>query len=48
VIEASGSERVVAVLPSVEEAYRVARYAITPDGGYGSVFVVETDLPITE
>lgn len=47
VIEASGSGRVIAVLPSGAEAYRVARYAITPDGGYGSIVVEETDLPVT-
>lgn len=47
VIEASGSGRVIAVLPSGAEANRVARYAITPAGGYGSVLVEETDQAVT-
>jgi len=44
---ASGDGRIVAVLPSVEEACRVARYAIRPDGGYGSVWVEPTTEPVT-
>lgn len=47
VIEASGTERVIAVLSSGVEAYRLARYAITPAGGYGSVVVEETDQAVT-
>lgn len=48
VVEASGRGLAVAVLPSSVEAYRVARYAITPDGGYGSVMVEMTERCITD
>lgn len=30
-------EAVIAVLPNFAEAWRVAAYAMSPDGGYGSV-----------
>lgn len=35
----SGRDQVIAVFPCSEDAFRAARYAITPDGGYGSVYV---------
>lgn len=47
VIEASGSGRIVAVLSSFAEACRVARYAISAEGGYGSVIVDKSNLPVT-
>jgi len=34
-------KEVIAVLPNVEEALKVAAYAITPSGGYGSVSMLE-------
>ena len=39
VVQDNLSDEVIVVLPSRQEAYRAARYAITPDGGYGSVRV---------
>ncbi|MGX1201159.1 hypothetical protein [Marinobacter sp. MBR-105] len=38
VMNANG--KVIAVLPNAEEAARVARYAIRPEGGYGSVEII--------
>ncbi len=37
----------VAILPTLKEAVSVACYAITPDGGYGSVEVHPSTLAIT-
>ena len=37
----------IAVLPTLEEAISVARYAIKPDGGYGSVEIHSSSLAIT-
>ena len=34
--------KVIAVLSSGIEAFRIAAYAITPDGGYGSVRIYPT------
>lgn len=31
--------KVIAVMPTVEEGLRVAKYATSPDGGYGSVSI---------
>ena len=39
VIEDNGVNRIIAVLPTVEEAIKVASYAITPDGGFGNTRV---------
>ena len=47
VVSASDGKRVIAVLPSQTEASRVAAYAITPDGGFGSVFVRVSDAVCT-
>ncbi|KXS55610.1 MAG: hypothetical protein AWU57_59 [Marinobacter sp. T13-3] len=47
VVPVSGSDNVIAVLPSLNEARRVARYAKTPDGGYGSVVIEATSQPVT-
>tara|TARA_Y100001933_G_scaffold264813_1_gene332787 strand:+ start:6388 stop:6642 length:255 start_codon:yes stop_codon:yes gene_type:complete len=47
VVQSQTSANVIAVLPSVMEANRVARYAISPSGGYGSVYVEPTDLAVT-
>jgi len=47
VVPASDSDNVIAVLPSLNEARRVARYAKTPDGGYGSVVIEATRQPVT-
>ena len=38
-----GEGRIVAVMPTVEEGLRVARYAITPDGGFGCQQQCKTD-----
>lgn len=32
--DAGGSDKLIAVLPNISEARRVAAYAITPDGGW--------------
>lgn len=37
----------IAVLSCYGKALSLARYATTPDGGYGSVVVVATDEPVT-
>ena len=42
VVDGGVREKVVAVLPSYTEARRVALYAITPDGGFGSVEIKPT------
>ncbi len=47
VIVADGSSRSIAILPNLEEAERVACYAITPDGGYSSTEVHSTKLSVT-
>lgn len=47
VIEDSGTDHVIAVLPTESVANSVANYAITPDGGYGSVIVEPSTAPIT-
>lgn len=47
VVEASSGIRVIAVLPNKAEAFSVARYAITPDGGYGSVYVDASNEAVT-
>ncbi|MGX1201015.1 hypothetical protein [Marinobacter sp. MBR-105] len=47
VVQSQSSANVIAVLPSVMEASRVAGYAISPSGGYGSVYVEPTDLAVT-
>ena len=47
VLEAGQIDKVVAVLPSPEEAFALARYAISPSGGYGSVIIEETDRQVT-
>lgn len=39
VYEDNGSDRMIAVMPSYEEARRVAHYAVSVDGGFGSVRV---------
>ena len=39
VLDACGSDKLIAVLPNITEARRVAAYAITPDGGWCSVQV---------
>ena len=41
------SGKLVAVLPSPGEAKKVASYAITPDGGYGSVVIHSSSKDIT-
>ncbi|MBW4979918.1 hypothetical protein ABWH88_09560 [Marinobacter adhaerens] len=43
-IVADSDSKVIAVLSSGIEAFRVAAYAITPDGGYGSVNIQPTEL----
>ena len=43
VIAASDGTSVIAVLPSLAEANRVAKYATSPDGGFGSVYIKQTD-----
>jgi hypothetical protein len=40
-------DTILAVLPNLNEAIAVARYAITPDGGYGSVEVHPSEIDIT-
>jgi len=47
VIEDTGSRTIIAVLPCEQEAARVARHAIRPDGGYGSVTVEKTTERVT-
>lgn len=47
VVAAANNCSVIAVLPNEIEANSVARYAITPDGGYGSVYVEPTEKKIT-
>lgn len=37
----------VAVLPSEGEAQRVAAYAVSPNGGYGSVRIVPSNSAVT-
>lgn len=39
VVEANGSDRMIAIMPSYEEARRVAHYAVSVDGGYCNVRV---------
>jgi len=46
-IVAESNSDVIAVLSSGIEAFRVAAYAITPDGGYGSVSIHPTQLDET-
>jgi len=46
-VKESGNGRVIAVLPTKSEAYRVAKYGIRPDGGYGSTIVEPSDLPVS-
>ena len=46
-IVAESNSDVIAVLSSGMEAFRLAAYAITPDGGYGSVSIQPTDLDET-
>lgn len=46
-VVAESNDQSIAVCPGFDEAARVARYAITPDGGYGSVSVVATDRGVT-
>jgi hypothetical protein len=36
IVSGSGNQ-VIAIVPSFSEACRIAKYAVTPDGGYGSV-----------
>lgn len=43
VFEDGVSETLVCALPSLDEAMKAARYATTPDGGYGSVVVRPCD-----
>jgi hypothetical protein len=43
VIAASDGTSVIAVIPNLAEANRVARYATRPDGGFGSVYIKQTD-----
>lgn len=38
-VRISANDKLVAILPTLKEAERVAGYAIKPDGGYGSVYV---------
>ena len=37
---ASSSDLQLAVLPTIDAAIQVACYALMPDGGYGSVYVI--------
>jgi len=37
----------IAILPTLEEAVSVARYAIKPEGGYGSVEIHTSSLAFT-
>lgn len=43
------NDKLIAALPNYAEAEKVARYAITPDGGYGSAYISESKAsePIT-
>lgn len=42
------SKALICAFPSFSEALRAARYATTPDGGYGSVIITEcSDEEIT-
>lgn len=45
-----GDVDVIAVMPNVESGLSVARYAITPNGGFGSVFVLPApaEMQVTE
>lgn len=43
----ASDHKAICVLSTYEAALSVARYAGTPDGGYGSVVVVATDEPAT-
>lgn len=43
----SSDQANIAVLSCYGKALCLARYATTPDGGYGSVVVVPTDEPVT-
>lgn len=38
-----GDDRILAVVPDTTQGFRIARYAITPDGGYTDVRVAPSD-----
>jgi hypothetical protein len=42
IIQTSDRRTVIAIVPNFIEACRIAKYAITPDGGYGSVSIEST------